>query len=314
MSNKSIYKVIFSVCAISLVPLLTVSCSDEPSIDSFTWGRSTEYSDFMWNKYVPDTLSRELIVDFNDDAELFMDSPVSFGLFEKNDFGEMIPVDSSKVEIYVNKIQSRNNLIEVMPPTESVTVGLVLTDKVKPGQISWYLKPVNDGGLDRINNMTPEEFCRPDTALMEIQLKKKHIWNPLASGLVAALCIIVFTLMAWILCLKYAFYPVFRIKSITMTEPAPYFSSHTVKGARKFVLTQKKQSQSLVSKLFTGKIIYEVNPIWTTVIEIIPRDSKSVRIGTIGTDWLVFTKILKVREEYPMENKNTKEKTIIKIS
>ncbi len=313
MSSKLIKNILAAACASSAM-FLFASCSDRQENDSFAWGRSTEYGNFLWNKYVPDTLTREIVLDFNDDAEQYMVSPVSFGLFEKNDFGEMVPVDNDKVEVYVNGSRSEDNLIEIMPPAESVKVGLVLTDKVAPGSVNWYLRPVDDGGLDRINDMTREEFSGAGSALMEIQLRKRHIWNPLASGLTAALCVIAAVLLLWILCLKYAFYPVFRVKSITMTEPDPYFSSHTVKGARKFVLTPRKQSQSMLSRLFTGRIIYETNPLWTTVIEIIPRDRRSVRIGSIGTDWFVLTKVLKIREEYILENRNTKGRTIIKIS
>ena len=64
------------------------SCSDDNSQNLVTsWGKEEFYEDFMWKKYVPDTLYRQIAFDFNDDAKNYMTEPLQLGLFKKTDSG-----------------------------------------------------------------------------------------------------------------------------------------------------------------------------------------------------------------------------------
>ena len=155
-----------------LLALIAVSCSPDNEIDTMSWGKCTSYGDFLWKKHVPDTLTREIVLEFNSDAERYMTSPVVFGIFRKTEDGSLVPVDNDAIEVYVDGVRSEDNTISVMPPDESVKVGLVLGDGLDAGSFHWYLKTVSDGGLDRINGLTAEEFGSSDSALMEIVLKK----------------------------------------------------------------------------------------------------------------------------------------------
>ena len=120
--------------------------------------------------------------------------------------------------------------------------------------------------------------------------------------------------MLWLLIGRPIFYPGFRVKSISLSGPEPYFATHRLKGARKLVLTAKPERQGFMSRLFSGRIVYGVNPLWTTKIEIIPRDGRSIRIKTLGQEFFIMSKVLKVREEYELENTQTKGKTRITVS
>ena len=70
-----------------------------------------------------------------------------------------------------------------------------------------------------------------------------------------------------------------------------------------------------MNKLFTGKIQYEIDPMWTSEISIEPRDSNSVRIRP-SKDYLVSSRTLKKNVDYEIINQSTKPntKTIIRIS
>ena len=297
-----------------LLALIAVSCSQNKDIDTMSWGKCTSYGDFLWKKHVPDTLTREIVLEFNSDAERYMTSPVVFGIFRKTEDGSLVPVDNNDLEVYVDGDRSEDNTISVMPPDESVKVGLVLGDGLDAGSFHWYLKTVSDGGLDRINGLTAEEFGSSDSALMEIVLKKRKTMNPLAGSLLGVLSAIVLLLVLWLLIGRPIFYPGFRVKSISLSGPEPYFATHRLKGARKLVLTAKPERQGFMSRLFSGRIVYGVNPLWTTKIEIIPRDGRSIRIKTLGQEFFIMSKVLKVREEYELENTQTRGKTRITVS
>ena len=94
--------------------------------------------------------------------------------------------------------------------------------------------------------------------------------------------------------------------------PEPYLSRKTIRRARQVVLTSKRPSQSMINQLFTGKIVYEVNELWTSDIVIIPRDRRSVRISQ-KRGYLTDANRLMLGQEYMIQNESTKTKTTIKI-
>ena len=79
------------------------------------------------------------------------------------------------------------------------------------------------------------------------------------------------------------------------------------------VLTSKKPEQGFFSRLFTGKSLYEVNPMWTTDLVVEPKDRKSVRLR-YPKEYLADSRVLKTNQEYTIQNMTTGTKTKIKIS
>ncbi|MBP5394780.1 MAG: hypothetical protein J6Y18_02590 [Candidatus Methanomethylophilaceae archaeon] len=136
--------------------------------------------------------------------------------------------------------------------------------------------------------------------------------NPLATGTSILGFILLAALALWLAVLQYMFYPRFSVKSLQLSDPAPYMARKTIRRARQVILTSKQQKQGFLNQLFTGKIIYEINDIWTSDIVIIPRDKKSVKI-TLSKGYLIDAKKLMLNQEYTILNEDTNTKTIIKI-
>ena len=91
MSDKKIHFYAAPLMAV-LLALIAVSCSQNKDIDTMSWGKCTSYGDFLWKKHIPDTLTREIVLEFNSDAERYMTSPVVFGIFRKTEDGSLVPV------------------------------------------------------------------------------------------------------------------------------------------------------------------------------------------------------------------------------
>lgn len=299
---------------IALSSLLFIACNKESDRNVATrWGKENYYKDFLWKKYVPDTLFREMVFDFNDDARNFMSEPLRLGLFKKADNGKMLPVMENEMEVFVDGVKCGNNVISVEPSTEKVKVGIVFNPAAENKVHHWFFRPVDDGGLERINDMDADTFNNPKSSLMEIEAEKNKIMNPLAEGLMFLGIFLVAALLVWLLILKPIFFPTFRVGKIILSDPAPYMSRIPLRGFRKLILTKDNLSQSGLNKLFTGKIQYEVNSMWTSDIVIEPRDKNSVRVRA-SKEYMIDARTMKVHNEHFIQNMTTGNKTKVEIS
>jgi len=302
------------ILAIIFPILLLVSCSKKDDGTAPTrWGKENYYTNFLWVKHVPDTLSRTMEFDFNQDAELFMDKPLRLGLYKKTDSGKMLPVTESEMQVYANGVRCENNIIDIWPSTSELTLGIVFNSAADNKVHHWFFRAVEDGGLDRINGMDFYTFNAASSSLMEIEVEKNKVMNPLAEGLLIALILLLIALLVWLFVLKAMFFPSFRVGKISLTDPAPYSSLKRLRGYRKMVLTSKKPEQGFFSRLFTGKILYEVNQLWTSDVTVEPKDRKSVRLR-YPKEYLADSRVLKTNQEYTIQNMTTGTKTKIKIS
>ena len=62
-----------------------------------------------------------------------------------------------------------------------------------------------------------------------------------------------------------------------------------------------------------GKILYEVNDLWTSEVVVEPKDRNSVRLRC-PKDFMADARVLKKNQEYTIQNMTTGTKTKIKIS
>ena len=113
-------------------------------------------------------------------------------------------------------------------------------------------------------------------------------------------------LVIWFLFIKRLAYPTFKVGRMQITDP--YYSSLKIKGARKVILTNSPSKQSFLNKLFTGKIVYEANPIWTqpVVFESSKGKAKLQTNKFYSIDPYASTLIKQV--EYSLTNNKTNKK------
>lgn len=302
------------------VAAMLCACSEKEVSVSGTpiaqWGKSKYYEDFLWKKWKPDTLKQTLVFEFNDDAVNFMQKPLQLALYKKSESGKMIRVKDNEMRVFVDGKPANNNVISIIPKKGDdetvVNVGIVFDPTADNKIHHWYFKPTDAAGLERINDLNPEEFGDEASSLMDIQVEKAKVANPLATGTTILGFILLAALVLWLAVLQYIFFPRFKVRSILLTDPAPYMARKTILRARQVVLTSKRQSQGIISQVFTGKIIYEVNDIWTSDIIIVPRDRQSVRVSS-SKGYLIDGRRLMRNQEYTIQNESTKTKTIIKI-
>lgn len=294
--------------------LLTCSCSKVNNDEGTTrWGKENFYENFLWKKHVPDTLYREIAFDFNEDAQNFMKEPLQIGLFKKSDSGKMLPVMENEMEVFVNGGKCPNNIISVQPGTKVIKAGIVFNPDAENKVHHWFFKVIEDGGLERINDLDANTFNDPESSLMEIEAEKNKVMNPLAEGSLFTAIVIIASLLVWLLILKRIFFPTFRVGKIILNDPVPYMCQKRLRGSRRLILTKVKPKQSSINRLFTGPIIYDINPMWTSDIVIEPRDRNSVRVRT-SKEYMTDSRTMKVHNEYIIQNMTTGAKTKVKIS
>lgn len=277
------------------------------------WGKDNYYDKFLWKKHVPDTLYKTLAFEFNEDARNYMEKQLRLGLFKKTDTGKMLPVMENEMEVFVDGAKCPNNIIDVHPGTEQLKVGIVFNNDAENKIHHWFFRAVDDGGLERINDMTPDTYNADNASLMDVEAEKRKVMNPLAEGTLVTTILLVAALLVWLLVLKAIFFPTFRVGKVHISDPVPYSSLRRVRGYRKVILTDKMQKQGFFDKLFTGKVLYEVNELWTGSVVIEPRDKNSVRLRC-PKDFMADSRVLKKNQEYTIQNMTSGTKTKIKIS
>ncbi len=306
----------FKNTLLCLLVLLFVTACDrnkEQRKPPFAWGKAICYDDFLWEKHTPDTLYRTLTFDFNEDARLFMDRPAVVGVFKRTDADRYEPVTEQEAQLFLDGIPCPGNQIAISSRMQESRLGIVFNNQAENKMHYWYLKVVDDGGLDRINDLEMGVQSDPDKLLMDFQIEKCKIWNPLAKFLTLVGLLLLALLIVWMCILRPMLYPSFKVGKINMREPAPFITTHRLRGCRRLVLTNRKEKQNVLSRIFTRPVKYDVNALWTSPVVFSPYDKKSVKIRTTN-EYSIEARTLKINQEYTLVNNKTKTKTIIIIS
>jgi hypothetical protein len=219
----------------------------------------------------------------------------------------------SEMEVFVNGDKCVGNIIDVKPGTDQLKVGIVFNPKAENKVHHWFFRAVDDAGLERINDMDADTFNADNASLMDVEVERHKIMNPLAEALLLTTILLVAALLVWLFVLKPIVFPTFRVGKILLSDPVPYNSLLRIRNYRKLILTSKSQKQKTLNKFFTGKILYEVNEIWTSDVVVEPKDKVSVRLR-YPKDFMADAHVLKKNQEYALKNMTTGNKTIIRIS
>ena len=268
----------FLILAVLCPLMLLASCgkkADEPNAPT-RWGKENYYDKFLWKKHVPDTLYRTIEFDFNQDAKNYMDKPLRLGLFKKTDSGKMLPVTENEMEVFVDGQKCPQNIIDVQPGTDQLKVGIVFKPEAENKVHHWFFRAVDDGGLERINDMDPDTYKADNASLMDIEVDKNKVMNPLAMGTALTTLLLLAALLVWLFVMKAIFFPTFRVGKIQLSDPVPYNTLQRMRGYRKMILTNTLPKQGFFDRVVAGKILYEVNDLWTSEVVIEPTDRNSV--------------------------------------
>lgn len=270
--------------------------SEETSMGKAIW-----YDSFLfWGASEPDTLSVDLKALFNEEAQKDgssvqlqikdEDGNNDFKLFYNNNL-----VENGKITI-----NSKDNLPTVL--------SVVFNPKAQEGSRYLKIEAINKQELDNINGQPVEQY--------KLTLRSKYVenWNPLKIILMWLCILILAALILWFLIVKHFIYPSISVKTIQISDP--YFSKINVKGKRRVVFTNKNMNQSLISRIFTGEILYKKNEIWTSPLAFeAGAKKKTLRVmRTKDYTFDPYTSTLKAPNDYIVENINDKTKIKLTIN
>lgn len=286
-------------------PTVKVQMSNTPerSLDilseEVSLGKATWYDSFLfWGESNQDTLSVDLKAYFNEEA-IKASAAVHFQITDtegNNDFQLL----------YNNQPIESNKIILRSEDKSPSILSVVFETSAKEGKRYFEIKPITNVALDNINEQPVEQYK------LSLRSEYEVNWNPLKIIVMWLCIIIVAALLLWFLILKHLIYPTIGVKSIQITDP--YFSKINVKGKRRVVFTNKSVKQSLLSRIFTGEILYRKNEIWTSPLAF-EAGAKKRTLRVMRTKDYVFdpyTSMLKAPNDYVVENTN--DNTKIKLS
>ena len=287
---------------------MLLSCKEEVD-NSMLWGTTDYYTDFIFKDYEPVRMTKTLCFETNEDANGRVGN-VKLGLYKKKEDDSFIPVKDD-IRLYKNDIVCENNVILITPHDKEVQLGIEFTPEAKEGVHKWFLKVLDNGGFDRINEYVIEEESLP--LLLEWKAEKSNIMNPLKLGILIGILILVSVTLIWFLIIKPILYPTFKIGNIQFTD-GTYFSTKRIYGARKLVVTHTSKRQSEINKLFTGKIVYEKNELWLDDWEIHPKGKGGRFVSNRKYSMNPFTTSLNKQTEYEIEHFSSNVKVKITLS
>jgi hypothetical protein len=270
--------------------------SEEVSLGKATW-----YDSFLfWGESNQDTLSVDLKAYFNEEA-IKASAAVHFQITDtegNNDFQLL----------YNNQPIESNKIILRSEDKSPSILSVVFETSAKEGKRYFEIKPITNVALDNINEQPVEQYK------LSLRSEYEVNWNPLKIIVMWLCIIIVAALLLWFLILKHLIYPTIGVKSIQITDP--YFSKINVKGKRRVVFTNKSVKQSLLSRIFTGEILYRKNEIWTSPLAF-EAGAKKRTLRVMRTKDYVFdpyTSMLKAPNDYVVENTNYNTKIKLSIN
>lgn len=223
--------------------------------------------------------------------------------------------DSKDLDAWYNEKPLKSGDVITIQPGQPALLSIQFHHDAKTGKRYFELTPVSHSGIDLINDQPAEEY--EGTTLRS---SYSVGWNPLAVVLFWIAVAIVAFLVIWFLFLQRVFYPRIKMGKVEFTGPDTYYQSKKLKGARKVVLTSKKKTQNIFSRIFTGEIRYVKAPHFLPELEITPASGKKkVKVSNVGKTsshgWDVFpSSIFKQYDKGELKNRTNNDKTTIEFS
>lgn len=212
-------------------------------------GEATTHGAFWWSDASePDTLTLDLAPRFNEQA-LANRSTATF---------ELIPTtEGTDFEILFNGKPVTDNKFKITGDDRSATLSIIVAHDSTEGELGYNLVCKDEHELDCINTSQADDFATALTFAHETEI------NPLKLAVLIIAAIIIIALLLWFLIIKHQVYPTIK-KANQMIITEPYFSTKKISGAYMVVLSNKPVNQNIFSRIFKGKIISEVNDVWTS--------------------------------------------------
>jgi len=258
-------------------PEVTVSMADHiqsrltlgDGNDELDMGSASWHASFLWSEA---TQPGEVTIDL---APQFFNvtDPATCLTFK------LVTTDGSAPDftVYFNGELTASGSAFAITPGRPAVLRIVFNTDATEGKRYFTLQGIDCIGLDIVNNCPGEEF---DT--MSLRARYSADCNPLKTALLWILAILALALLVWIFVLRPIFYPGIRVNSIELTGPDGYYMKKRLRGASRAILTSRKRSQNIFSRLFTGRTVYIKAPHFTPELEIKPA-KKRIRVRPLNS-------------------------------
>lgn len=255
---------------------VSVKCNNKRELVLFTptegqkMGKVSHYDEFLFvrGKIVP--INHSIEFSFNDDAKAYSDAFAEFEFV--NNSGQVI--SSNEMIVTVDGEKLNNNRFRVTPSHDKVNIEISFPSGSRRGKHQGYLRLVNHN-LHRLNS----HECIGQTAdAFQWTVYNNKTMNPLAKALMWLGIFAASALLLWFMVIKPIKYPRFsKFRKMVLVKKNGVIASQftcNFKGARRVIFATKKQPQSALNKLFTGRIDTIVNPIFEEPITFLPRKKR----------------------------------------
>ncbi len=296
-----------------LLCIITVVCSCERVEDAIehagelNFGKA-EYVRGWWLGLKP---KNPLLTDtiFFDYENMEAGAPVVFELVSQSgaqmNNAELCVLKES--ETGIDTVWCRDNCFTVVPPQESVIIGLRFKDGEKSDNYGWTLRVRDAGNVERLvfpeGNVSTKDNENPAVLTFKAQLTK-HL-NTARTVTDTILILIILFLSLWILLLRYLVFDRFGMKKLIIEDKS---SEHKIeiRGALSLCLTAKQQKQRVWERVFVGKRLYYVNDYFEDGdILITPRNKKTVKLKA-ADEYNLSQYTISKDDENPLQLYNSK--------
>jgi hypothetical protein len=289
MKTRSLILALLTLFAITFI-----SCRpDRKDVAVRNLGTVTYYKDFPFKKYDTQgenhSISKTLKFDFNEFAKN-SSQPIVFELFEKDSEGKSSMPEF--VDLYINGTIEPNKTFTIYPSDTVAELRIESnsnnSEKLE-GNHRLYLRVKDGGGLDYIDdteitgNQTDVEIS---TQVWDVY--NNVVMNPLAEGLMWGGVVLAIILVLSIIISRVS-HPTFKIREFRIEyrtpegelRPPDQSGKVILKGCYQAICSNKKPKQSVIAKIFKGKIAVAVDHFWEQEICFVPKTSSknAIRIA-----------------------------------
>lgn len=255
------------IIALTMSVLALQSCQQKEN-DIERWGEISSYPDWWLNKYQPVTIERNLHIEFNKDAMEDFEREVVLALYRIDDLGSERPARPEDVQLFVNGEPAPDNTLHIGKNDSDIRVGLRVNKEFLKENgtttFNWKFKVADNGGLDYINDFevsgSDETPLLRDNTSMDVyhkRIKNKPRVITDTSLLTILAAIVAFIIFIQLVTAKFTQHQLGKV-FITLDGIRKNIMSMSreAKGAKQIIITGKKKSQGILSKIFQCKDCY----------------------------------------------------------
>ena len=286
---------------------------DTRNLANLDMGQPSGATEGQYDAGEAETYSSFLFWKGKDVASLNVDISAAFNEQARKRNGSLhvllkIPSDiRDRCKLYYNKKNIKNSFVIKASEPKSIVTIEVPHDMVQKAYTIEFKGTSNN--LETINAVESKTY------VSSIYFEHDICWNP-AKVVFMWICIcLLVALIVWFAALKPFFYPRIRFSRLELSTKRGYYVNKKINGSRMVVVTNSFKPQSLLSKVFTGKILYIKDELWTSPWELFPKGRRKVAKINLHGKYMISPVTTEIANygTYQLENLTTKESITIKI-